>query len=106
MASPGWREDRRPGGRAGGDRGEVQRRRAGKDPEFGQGDSAYDRYCGDPNLKNPNLTSSTAHRTTPSDQVSGLGTKDGLVSDEHGRVLREDGSVIEGLYVTATPRRP
>lgn len=28
-----------------------------------------------------------------------LGTKGGLVMDEHARVLREDGSVIEGLYV-------
>src|SRR3546814_16922005 len=29
-----------------------------------------------------------------------LGTKGGLVTDEHARVLREDGSVIEGLYAT------
>ncbi|HRN69499.1 MAG TPA: FAD-binding protein, partial [Promineifilum sp.] len=29
-----------------------------------------------------------------------LGTKGGLVMDEYARVLREDGSVIEGLYVT------
>jgi len=29
-----------------------------------------------------------------------LGTKGGLVSDEYARVLREDGSVIEGLYVS------
>ena len=75
--------------------------RAGKDPEFGRGDSAYDRYYGDPNLKNPNLdvidgAPSYAFRI----EVGDLGTKGGLVSDEHGRVLREDGSVIEGLYVT------
>lgn len=29
-----------------------------------------------------------------------LGTKGGLVTDEHGRVLREDGSVIEGPYAS------
>ncbi|MFE9105409.1 FAD-binding protein [Actinomadura geliboluensis] len=75
--------------------------RAGKDPEFGRGDSAYDRYYGDPNLKNPNLDVIEGgpyygFRM----EVGDLGTKGGLVSDEHARVLREDGSVIEGLYVT------
>jgi 3-oxosteroid 1-dehydrogenase len=30
--------------------------------------------------------------------LSDLGTKGGLVCDEHARVLREDGSVIRGLY--------
>lgn len=29
-----------------------------------------------------------------------LGTKGGLLADEWTRVLREDGSVIEGLYAT------
>ena len=29
-----------------------------------------------------------------------LGTKGGLVTDEQGRVLREDGSAIEGLYAS------
>ncbi len=29
-----------------------------------------------------------------------LGTNGGLVTDEHARVLREDGSVIAGLYAT------
>ncbi|MEU8344042.1 3-oxosteroid 1-dehydrogenase [Actinomadura meyerae] len=75
--------------------------RAGKDAEFGRGDSAYDRYYGDPNLKNPNLDVIEGgpyygFRM----EVGDLGTKGGLVSDEHARVLREDGSVIEGLYVT------
>jgi 3-oxosteroid 1-dehydrogenase len=75
--------------------------RAGKDSEFGRGDSAYDRYYGDPNLKNPNLDVIEGgpyygFRM----EVGDLGTKGGLVSDEHARVLREDGSVIEGLYVT------
>ena len=29
-----------------------------------------------------------------------LGTKGGLLTDEYARVLREDGSVIEGLYAS------
>ena len=73
----------------------------GVDADFGRGESAYDRYYGDPTLPNPNLdridkTPFYAVRI----QVGDLGTKGGLVSDEHARVLREDGSVIDGLYVT------
>src|SRR5690606_18542212 len=75
--------------------------RAGKDPEFGRGDSAYDRYYGDPTLNRPtrDVIDGAAYSACRI-EVGDLGTKGGLVSDEHGRVLREDGSVIEGLYVT------
>jgi len=75
--------------------------RAGKDPEFGRGDSAYDRYYGDPNLKNPNLdVIESAPYYAFRLEVGDLGTKGGLVSDEHARVLHADGTVIEGLYAT------
>ncbi|MBA9007212.1 FAD-binding protein [Thermomonospora cellulosilytica] len=75
--------------------------RDGKDPEYGRGDSAYDRYYGDPRLKNPNLdVIDTAPFHAFRIEVGDLGTKGGLVCDEHSRVLREDGSVIEGLYAT------
>jgi hypothetical protein len=40
------------------------------------------------------ITGERSPRSSPGD----LGTKGGLVTDEHARVLREDGSVIEGLY--------
>jgi 3-oxosteroid 1-dehydrogenase len=73
---------------------------AGRDEEFGRGGSAYDRYYGDPRWRpNPNLAPLTrppfyAVKIVPGD----LGTKGGLRTDEHARVLREDGTVIEGLY--------
>lgn len=74
--------------------------RAGVDGDFGRGNSAYDRYYGDPTVRpNPNLgpiekPPFVAYRIVLGD----LGTKGGLLTDADARVLREDGSAIEGLY--------
>ncbi|MFZ0529115.1 MAG: FAD-binding protein, partial [Propionicimonas sp.] len=74
--------------------------RSGVDQDFGRGNSAYDRYYGDPLVRpNPNLGTLekgpfTAVQVVPGD----LGTKGGVLTDASARVLREDGSVIEGLY--------
>lgn len=74
--------------------------RSGVDEDFHRGESAYDRYYSDPTVKpNPSLhvidqAPFYAVKIVPGD----LGTKGGLVTDQHARVLREDGGVIEGLY--------
>jgi 3-oxosteroid 1-dehydrogenase len=73
---------------------------SGVDADFHRGESAYDQYYSDPRVKpNPSLHSIDrgpfyAVKIVPGD----LGTKGGLVTDEAARVLRPDGSAIEGLY--------
>ena len=74
---------------------------SGIDEDFGRGRSAYDHYYGDPTLPNPNLdVVDKAPFYAIRIEIGDLGTKGGLVCDERTRVLREDGSVIEGLYAT------
>ncbi|HEX3335167.1 MAG TPA: 3-oxosteroid 1-dehydrogenase [Jatrophihabitans sp.] len=74
--------------------------RAGRDADFGRGDSGYDRYYGDPTVKpNPCLSPIDQGPFYAITMVPGdLGTKGGLRTDVHGRVLRADGSAIDGLY--------
>ena len=73
---------------------------AGDDPDFRRGQSAYDRYYGDPTVTpNPNLRPLTRGPFYAVKMVlSDLGTCGGLRADDRARVLREDGSAIEGLY--------
>lgn len=74
--------------------------RTGIDQDFGRGNSAYDRYYSDPLVRpNPNLGTLEKGPFTAVEIVPGdLGTKGGVLTDEFARALREDGSVIEGLY--------
>lgn len=74
--------------------------RTGIDQDFHKGDSAYDRYYGDPLVRpNPCLAPMEKGPFTAYKVVAGdLGTKGGLVTDVDARVLREDGRVIDGLY--------
>ncbi|GAS92523.1 FAD-binding protein [Mycolicibacterium brisbanense] len=73
--------------------------RAGHDDDFNRGDSAYDNYYGDPTLPNPNLRPLGKPPYYAFQIILGdLGTSGGLRTDEHARVLRTDGTVIDGLY--------
>jgi len=72
----------------------------GEDADFRKGDDAYQRFIGDENVK-PNANMGPikvppfyALEVWPGD----AGTKGGLVTDEHARVLDEHGRVIPGLY--------
>lgn len=77
-----------------------QSARRGEDPDFGRGATRMDRYYGDPRVGvNPCLAPLDrapyyAIRVYPGD----IGTKGGLVTDEHARVLSEQGAPIPGLY--------
>ena len=75
--------------------------RAGVDERFHRGEDAYDRFFSAPDTSAPNPC------LLPVDQppyyaarvvLGDLGTKGGLRTDADGRVLRADGSAVEGLY--------
>lgn len=72
---------------------------AGHDDDFNRGDSAYDNYYGDPTLPNPNLRPLGKPPYYAFQIILGdLGTSGGLRTDEHARVLRDDDTVVRGLY--------
>lgn len=73
---------------------------AGIDSDFGRGNSAYDRYYGDPTVSpNPNLRPLEGKPLYAVEIVlSDLGTCGGITADERGRALTSAGDVIDGLY--------
>jgi len=83
----------------------------GHDDDFDRGDRAYDNFLGDPfNKDGPNKSMGAieqgpffAVEVLPGD----VGTYGGVVTDVNARVLKDDGTPIEGLYAcgvsTASP---
>lgn len=74
--------------------------RSGRDLDFQRGDTVYNRYYGDPTVKpNPCLGAIEEGPFLAAPLMPGdAGTCGGACIDEHGRVLRADGSTIDGLY--------
>jgi 3-oxosteroid 1-dehydrogenase len=74
--------------------------RTGKDLDFKKGDSLYDRYYGDANVKpNPCLAPIEKPPFYGLEvQAGDLGTKGGLKTDARSRVLNQAGEAIPGLY--------
>jgi 3-oxosteroid 1-dehydrogenase len=74
----------------------------GVDPDYGRGESAYNRALGDPNHKvHPCLGPIDeppyyAVQVVPGD----IGTCGGLLTDEHAQVVDQNGRPIQGLYAT------
>ena len=76
--------------------------RSGVDEDFARGATAYSRFLGDP-ASRPSPAMGTiedgpfyAYQFYPGD----VGTYGGAITDTDARVLREDGSPIQGLYAT------
>jgi 3-oxosteroid 1-dehydrogenase len=72
------------------------------DEDFHRGESAYDGWLGDP-FRAPSKSLGRIDQgpfyavpILPGD----MGTYGGVVTNVHAQVLREDGSVIDGLYAT------
>ncbi len=75
---------------------------SGVDSQFGKGNTPIDRYYSDPSVKPNTCLGPIAKAPFYAVKLDAgdIGTKGGLVTDVHARVLREDGHVIEGLYAT------
>ena len=74
--------------------------RRGEDPDFGRGATEHDRYYADHKVQpNPCLAPvETAPFYALRVEAGDLDTKGGLLCDEHGQVVDEQGNGIAGLY--------
>ena len=73
----------------------------GQDPDFHRGERASDLFYGDPWADHPSLGPLDrppyyAVAVFPGD----VGTSGGMLTDEHARVLNQDGDVLPGLYAS------
>ena len=71
----------------------------GKDTDFGKGNSAYDRYYGDPTqMPNNCLRPLSGKLYAVKIVLSDLGTCGGMMTNEHGQVLKTNQTAFQGLY--------
>ena len=71
----------------------------GRDEQFGRGSMAWTRNNGDSRVKpNPCVRPLSGTLYAVELKLGTMGTLSGLAVDQHARVLRADGSPIEGLY--------
>lgn len=80
--------------------------RRGEDTDFGRGSSQFNRYGGDPKVSpNPSLAPIEKGPFYAVKILPGsFGTFAGIKADGAARVLREDGSAIDGLYTAGNDR--
>ncbi|WP_084544853.1 FAD-dependent oxidoreductase [Derxia gummosa] len=78
----------------------------GEDRQFGRGTTSFNRYLADPaNQPNPCVAPVGAGPYYAVKVIMGdLGTFDGIRTDTVGRVLREGGDAIDGLYAVGNDR--
>lgn len=75
---------------------------SGTDEDFGRGADEYDTFFAGGEGPNKALVGVTqAPFYAARFVLSDLGTKGGIVTDQAGRALREDGTVLPGLYATS-----
>jgi 3-oxosteroid 1-dehydrogenase len=74
----------------------------GKDTDFGKGDAPIDRYYSDHRLPNNPCLAALSEAPYYAIEIwpGDLGTKGGLVTNEHAQVLDQDNQAIPGLYAT------
>lgn len=86
--------------------------RNGKDEQFGRGEAPWDLmtvHIAGAHTDGPNPCLGVIDKPpfyAATIVLSDLGTKGGLTTDDHARVLRPDGSVIPGLYASGNTMAP
>ena len=78
--------------------------RRGRDEDFHRGEHIYEQWQGDPLRESSKSLGPLEQGPFYALQIfpGDVSTYGGLVTDVHARVVRPDGSVIEGLYATGT----